>query len=113
MLLNFGHTFGHAVEKVTNYRKYTHGQCVVHGMESATNAAFRLGKIDKEYKFLCQDLIKKFDFVQVQKYPQSKILDAMSADKKVSGGKIKLVLPVDYARVEVFEFTPEELREIL
>jgi len=112
-ILNFGHTFGHAVEKITNYRKYTHGQCVAYGVANAITAAFKLGKIDKEYKFLCEDLIKKFDFAQIQNFPQSKILNAMSADKKVSDGKIKLVLPVDYARVEVFEFTPEELKEIL
>ena len=34
-ILNFGHTYGHAIEKITNYKKYTHGEAVVKGIEFA------------------------------------------------------------------------------
>ena len=46
-ILNFGHTYGHAVEKITNYKKFTHGECVVSGIRFAFDLAFNLNLIDK------------------------------------------------------------------
>lgn len=113
MILNFGHTYAHAIEKLTNYKKYTHGECVAAGVAKAIDIAFRLGKIDKEYKFLAEDVISKFNFKEISQYDKHKILELMSADKKAQRDCIKYVLPVNYGEVEVFKYTLEELKNIL
>ena len=46
-ILNFGHTYGHAVEKITNYKKFTHGEAVVEGMRFAFELALKKNLIDK------------------------------------------------------------------
>ena len=112
MILNLGHTYAHALEVISNY-KYTHGECVSKGTAKAFNIALKLGKIDKEYKFICEDLIKKFEFQQIPEYNKNKIIQIMTSDKKSQNGKIKYVLPVGYAQVETFDFTSEELTDIL
>ena len=113
MILNFGHTYAHAIEKITNYKKYTHGECVVQGIKKAINIAFKLGKIDKEYKFLSEDIINKFQFKEMSPFDKGKMIELMTADKKAEKGCIKYVLPISYGEVEIYKFTPEELKNIL
>ncbi|MFQ8625516.1 MAG: hypothetical protein ACLSA2_03070 [Candidatus Gastranaerophilaceae bacterium] len=57
-ILNFGHTYGHAIEKITKYKKYTHGEAIVAGMKYAFNLAVKRNLIDKNYKFFAEDVIK-------------------------------------------------------
>ena len=113
MILNYGHTYAHAIEKITNYKKYTHGECVAKGLEKAINIAFKLGKIDKEYKFLCEDIIKKFNFKYIPEFDKNKLIQIMTTDKKSEQNNIKYVLPISYANVEVFNFSQEELKGLL
>ena len=113
MILNYGHTYAHAIEKITNYKKYTHGECVAKGLEKAINIAFKLGKIDKEYKFLCKDIINKFNFKNIPEYDKNKLIQIMTTDKKSEQNSIKYVLPTSYANVEIFNFSQEELKELL
>ena len=108
-ILNYGHTYGHAIEKITNYRKFTHGECVIGGILFALNLAFKSGKIDKEYKFLCEDLISKFDFPKIPKFDKNKILDIMKTDKKAGNDYITFILPTDYASVEAFKYTIDQI----
>ncbi len=103
-ILNFGHTYGHAIEKITNYKKYTHGECVVAGIIFAFNLAFKNNLIDKNYLFLMQDLIKKFDFKKIPDYDLKKIIPIMKTDKKSTSDKIRFILPVDYSCVKEFFF---------
>ena len=112
-ILNYGHTYGHAVETLTKYRKYTHGQCVVEGICFALKLALSLNLIDKEYKFLCEDLIKKFGYEPLIKFNKDKILKVMTSDKKATDEHIKFILPCSYATVKEQDFTPEELKEMI
>lgn len=112
-ILNFGHTYGHAIENITKYKKFTHGECVVGGINFVLNFALKLNIIDKEYKFLCEDLIKKFNFKQIPKFDKTKIINIMTTDKKASDKHIKFILPTKYAQVEEFKFTPDELQKIM
>ena len=57
-ILNFGHTYGHAIEKCTNYDTYTHGEAVSMGMVMALKLALKKDLITKEYFHTCIDLIK-------------------------------------------------------
>ncbi len=108
-ILNYGHTYGHAIEKITNYRKYTHGECVICGILFALNFAFKNGKIDKEYKFLCEDLVSKFNFPKIPQFDTNKILNIMKTDKKAGNNYITLILPTDYAKVEPFKYNFDQI----
>lgn len=112
-ILNFGHTYGHAVETITNYKKYTHGECVVAGIYFTLNFATKLNLIDKEYKFLCEDLLKNFEFRKIQQFNMNKILKIMQTDKKATDEHITFLLPTRFATVEEFNFTMEELHELI
>lgn len=107
-ILNFGHTYGHAIEKITNYKKFTHGEAVVEGMKFAFNLALKKNLIDKNYKFLAEDVIKKYNFREIPKYNIKKLAKLMLADKKVISDKIVFILPIDYSEVGVFEINTEE-----
>ena len=108
-VLNFGHTYGHAVEKVTKYKKYTHGEAVVKGIIFAFNLAEKRGLIDKNYKFFAEDILRKFDFKKIPDLKEEKLLKAMQADKKATSDKIIFILPIDYSTVEEFKLTQDEI----
>ena len=112
-ILNYGHTYGHVVENLTNYRKYTHGECVIEGINFAMKLALNLNLIDKEYKFLCEDLIKKYEYKPLQKFDKNKIIKTITNDKKATDEYIKFILPTGYASVCEYDFTTEELSEYL
>lgn len=101
-ILNFGHTYGHAIEQITNY-KYTHGEAIVEGMKFAFNLALKKELIDKSYKFFAEDVIKKFDFRQIPQFKLEKMLNLMLTDKKSDGKNITFILPTGYSTVDAFD----------
>lgn len=103
-ILNFGHTFGHAVEKLTNY-KYSHGECVVAGILFAFSLAKKNNLLDENYAFLANDLLSKFDFVNIKTPDYKKLLNQMKYDKKSTNDYIEFILPVEFATVKVFKTT--------
>lgn len=108
-ILNFGHTYAHAVEKITNYRKFTHGEAVVEGILFAFNLAQKRNLIDTNYKFFAEDIIKKFEFKQIPEFKLEKMVELMKTDKKANSQNLVFVLPTDYSTVKVFEISAEEL----
>lgn len=108
-ILNFGHTLGHAIEKFTGYKKYTHGEAIVQGMIFAFEQAHSIGMIDVNYKFAAMDLINKFNFRKIKMPKMKKLVELMKMDKKATAEKIVFVLPSDYGKVEIREFSAEEL----
>ncbi|MBR6187080.1 MAG: 3-dehydroquinate synthase [Clostridia bacterium] len=83
--LNLGHTFGHAVEKVSGFT-LTHGQCVAIGMVMAAKAA---GMDGREIESAC----RACGLPTESPYPAAQLSDAALSDKKRKGGRITLVLP--------------------
>jgi len=116
-ILNFGHTLGHAIEKITNYKKYTHGEAVAIGMEFAISLAFKKGLINEAYKNESLELIAKYNLIKNQpKFDQKKLVELMKSDKKVEDGNIKFILPVNQdsthptkSYVECFDLSPKEI----
>lgn len=108
-VLNFGHTYAHAIEGYYKYKKYTHGEAVVEGIKYAFELAEKRDFIEKEYKFLAFDVLKKFDFTQVKTVAIEKIIKIMQLDKKATHKNIVFMLPVDYAKVEAIEINPSSL----
>lgn len=109
-ILNFGHTYGHAIEKITNYKKYTHGEAIAVGMEFAINLAFKKGLISQDYKKQSLVLIAKYDLVKkMPNFKHQKLIEAMQSDKKVENGKIKFILPAQKSAVESVDVNFEEI----
>lgn len=109
-ILNFGHTYGHAIEKITNYKKYTHGEAVAMGMIFAITLAFKKGLITEEYKNEGLELIEKYGLIKTMpNFNKKKIINLMKSDKKVEDGKIKFILPSSKTIVECVDIKPEEI----
>jgi 3-dehydroquinate synthase len=91
--LNFGHTFGHAIETVSHY-SYTHGECVALGMVAAARLATDLGLLDEASRRRIVGVIEQPELpVRGLSLPTKDIVDSMIFDKKVRGGKVRFVLP--------------------
>lgn len=108
-ILNFGHTFGHALEKLGNYKKYTHGEAVAQGMIYAIEKAFSLGLITENYKYNAIEFIQAFGFKKMQNLPVTKLKNIMKRDKKASEESIKFVLPSEYSEVLIRELAFDNL----
>lgn len=103
-VLNFGHTFAHPIETLTNYKKISHGQAVAYGIKMASNLALNINKIDKEYYEEIINLIDKFELTDKQyRFDKQKFIQLMKQDKKVNNQKINLLLPSDHRTVELVE----------
>ena len=93
-ILNFGHTYGHALEKITNYKTFTHGEAVAYGIHFIFNYAHKLKLIDANYKELAVVLMHKLGFFdKTFKYPIEKLIEIMKKDKKADDENIKVILP--------------------
>ena len=103
-ILNFGHTYGHAIEKLSKY-KYTHGECVAEGIKFAFELALKNNLIDKNYYYFMQEVLNKFGFTDLPKYDLQKVIKLMKTDKKSNQNNIRFILPIDFAHVKEFEFT--------
>jgi len=107
MILNFGHTVGHALESLTHYRAYHHGEAVAVGMVAATKLAHRLHLCDQEVPERVKDLLDKIGLpTELSKMPSTKIIDALIVDKKVRAGKVQFVLPEKLGKVVIKNNVP-------
>lgn len=93
MLLNFGHTIGHAIEKYFNYETYTHGEAVALGMYAITKKSEEMNITKEGTSELIKDILKKYNLeYKIQLQDKEKILNTIALDKKSKGNHISLVL---------------------
>ncbi|BAU10523.1 3-dehydroquinate synthase AroB [Leptolyngbya sp. NIES-3755] len=94
-ILNYGHTIGHAIESLTNYRVVNHGEGVAIGMMAAGLIAVEMGLWDQGECDRQKALIEKAGLpTQIPtECDRAQILPALQADKKVKDGKVRFVLP--------------------
>ncbi|MBF0294122.1 MAG: 3-dehydroquinate synthase [Magnetococcales bacterium] len=101
-LLNLGHTFGHAIEALTGYDAWLHGEAVAAGMAVATRLAESLGLCDPADATRIRNLLTRAGLpVTIPARPVAEYLEAMSHDKKVASGKIRYVLPEGIGKASV------------
>ncbi len=104
-ILNFGHTYGHALEEITDFSAFTHGEAVIYGMYFIFNYAHRLQLIDANYKEKAFSFIDKFGFKdKPNMFNKDKIIKYMYSDKKVDNEKIKVIVPVAPGFVKEMDF---------
>jgi 3-dehydroquinate synthase len=101
-ILNFGHTVGHALEAVTNYRRFRHGEAVGHGMRSAARIAQIIGLLRADYGQAISSAVSEVGRLPSARNIASRdIILAMMRDKKTEAGNIAFVLPVEIGSVVV------------
>jgi 3-dehydroquinate synthase len=93
-VLNYGHTFCHAIETVTGYGRYLHGEAVAIGMVCASRLAERLGRIERSITERQISLLSRLGLpIVAGGLDAGQILAAMQHDKKVERGRLRFVLP--------------------
>ncbi|MCX7804011.1 MAG: 3-dehydroquinate synthase [Planctomycetota bacterium] len=107
--LNFGHTFGHAIETATGYGKYLHGEAVAIGMAMAGRLAADRGLWAADDASRLEKLIVAAGLpVRASGVDPAAVREAMFRDKKARDGRLRLVLPVGMGRVRTFDDIPED-----
>ena len=92
-LLNFGHTFGHAIEAGTGYGAWLHGEAVAAGMVMAAQLSVLSGKLEKGDAVRLGELLRRAGLpVRGPALGAERMLELMALDKKVAGGRIRFVM---------------------
>jgi 3-dehydroquinate synthase len=114
-VLNFGHTFAHALESVTRYRRYLHGEAVGWGMIAASKLAVANGMFSARDAGRVASLIARVG--PLPAWPAvspAQLVAAMQADKKTRAGRLRFVLPERIGRVRCgVEVDPAMLLQVL
>jgi len=107
--LNFGHTFGHAIESISRY-SYSHGESVALGMAAAARLGARLGMMSEGDERRIRGVISAAGLpVGGLTLDLGQVVDSMAFDKKVAGGKIRFVLLDGIGKAVVRDDVPTEL----
>lgn len=112
-ILNFGHTIAHAIESVTHYQKFLHGEAVALGMRVASEIAFKMDMVNQAVRDRIVKLLTDLGFaLTMPGVTPDALVAAMFSDKKVRGGQLRFVLPVEIGKVVVRDDVPEEIIQI-
>ncbi|MBI5663840.1 MAG: 3-dehydroquinate synthase [Nitrospirae bacterium] len=115
-ILNFGHTIGHAIETVTGYKRYLHGEAIAIGMCAAADLAVRMKIFQKDEAIRLRKLVEMYNLPS--RVPDdlnvSEMISAMEVDKKAKAGKLRFILPESIGKVRIEEDVDRGLiREVL
>lgn len=111
-ILNFGHTFGHALETITNYRVYQHGEAVAWGMMAAALLGHEIGLTPADEVSRIVSLIRRMSPLPPwPNVPPKKLIAAMHSDKKTRAGKLRFVLTPKIGKAESRDDVPLETLE--
>jgi 3-dehydroquinate synthase len=110
MILNFGHTIGHAIEAATNYKQLLHGEAVAWGSITALNVARNRKAIDSKQADRIESLILRYGPLPPFKATAEKLVALTSRDKKNRSGIRSFVLPTAIGKTEIVrDITEQEL----
>jgi 3-dehydroquinate synthase len=114
-ILNYGHTVGHALEAVTKYRRFRHGEAIAYGMLAAADLAVARGALaDRERQALAELITQLGPLPPIGDLPMPEVLEAIRRDKKVVHGRLHFVIAIAIgATMTVEDVTEEELRAVL
>lgn len=116
-ILNFGHTVGHALETISHYGKYLHGEAISIGQVAAAHLSAQLLGLPETEVERIRALLGRAGLPTLLRLgadQRPKVLAAMKLDKKVSGGEVKFVLARRIGQVEVGQSVPAAaLRQVL
>jgi len=102
-ILNLGHTIGHAIEKTTDYKKFTHGEAISFGMIGAFKIALDKNLIDTNYLKEALELLNQYEIICKPNIDAKKVAKATAYDKKVVDSKVRFILPTAQGEVALFD----------
>jgi 3-dehydroquinate synthase len=109
-ILNFGHTIGHALETLTGYKRFLHGEAVGWGMLGATRIAVAAELLGEQHANRIYSLIARCGRLpDLPRIPAASLLRAISSDKKSRGGRVRWVLPQRIGAAEIAVTAPDAL----
>ena len=108
-ILNYGHTVGHAIETLTGYKRYLHGEAVAIGMRVAADLAVRLKLLDEADATSIRQLISSYGLPVAipEELTPEMILETMALDKKAVGNILRFVLPTSIGAIRIVEGVAE------
>lgn len=114
LLLNFGHTIGHALENTAGYGNLTHGEGVAIGMSQITKVAERKNLTPVGTTEQLNKMIQKFHLpVTSNHWNQEQLYTALTHDKKTRGGKINIILLESIGKAKIVRIPIEEMKSYL
>jgi 3-dehydroquinate synthase len=113
-ILNFGHTFGHALESATKYRRYKHGEAVAWGMMMAALLGQEIGAMRNAEAWRLISLVTSMGSLPSwPRVPPAALMRAMQADKKTVGGKLRFVLSERIGKARSYDGVPPDVVEMV
>jgi 3-dehydroquinate synthase len=114
-VLNFGHTAGHALEAITRYKRFRHGEAVGYGMLVAAEVGVGRGRLAAEHRDALAALIRQLGpLPSIADLAVADMLDAMRRDKKVVDGRLHFVLATAIGEHAIVnDVSEEELADAL
>jgi len=107
-VLNLGHTYGHALEEVTGYRRFLHGEAVAWGLLLATRLAAILGVLAPGEAKRISGLVRRIGHLPpIRNLSVERVLALLPRDKKAVAGKIHWVLPERIGKVRISSDVPD------
>lgn len=114
LLLNFGHTIGHALENTAGYGVLTHGEGVAIGMSQITRVAEEKALTPLGTTQQLNELIQKFNLpITTDKWEKEALYAALTHDKKTRGGKINIILLESIGQAKIVRIPIEEMKSYL
>lgn len=113
MILNFGHTIGHAIEKAGNFTAFSHGQAVAMGMKAALKIGISLGITPPSLLPRLQAILNRFSLDLAIPYSASQITSALSSDKKLFSDTIRFILIKTPGEAVIHNMSLKSLCEIV
>ncbi len=112
--LNFGHTFGHALETAAGLGRFTHGGAVAWGMARALKAGVLLGHTDQGYAEMAIELLKQYGYhLDFSDFDTDTFINAAGTDKKKKDGEVRFVLQNGLADTFLTPVEAEILRVVI
>ncbi|HYE90315.1 MAG TPA: 3-dehydroquinate synthase [Terriglobales bacterium] len=115
MVLNYGHTIGHAIEAATGYAALTHGEAVSLGMVAEAALAVRLGIATAQTRARQERLLARLGLpIRMAAVDPARVLEAMTRDKKARNGQVPIVLAPEIGRFTIAaRVSPDDVRAAL
>jgi 3-dehydroquinate synthase len=108
-ILNYGHTLGHAIERVAGYGVVLHGEAVAWGMAAGARIGAAVGLCDKEFVDWQDELLRAYGLLRpLPALDAAALLSATRLDKKSAGGRVSWILPVRAAQVTISADVPDD-----
>jgi len=103
-VLNYGHTFGHVIENLTNYKTYLHGEAVAIGMVMANELSKELGFLSEKEAEEIKEVLKKYNLpINFKIKDKKEFYNHFFLDKKTMDNKIKFIIPEKIGKYKIVE----------